>query len=72
MFGFQFSTTCLLINPIRWNIKKDKGLVTTYNAADIERDVSTEMTRDGAILFGLLSGGDYHSVCTVAVHFSFI
>jgi len=53
---------CLHFNLIRWNIKKDKGQVKTYNADDITHDVSVEMTRDGAVLFGLLNGGDYDSV----------
>jgi hypothetical protein len=50
---------------------KDENAVTTYNMTDIKHDVSTRMTRDGIILFGLLSGADYDKVCAFIYYPSF-
>jgi holliday junction resolvase YEN1 len=39
--------------------KFDKNHVYTFSASDIAKHPETELTSDGLILIGLLSGGDY-------------
>ncbi|KAF7965283.1 hypothetical protein HWV62_44687 [Athelia sp. TMB] len=42
-----------------WNERLDKGAVTLYRAVDIRAKVHNMMTREGLVLFALLTGGDY-------------